>query len=86
MSKHKDSMSRQKIVEWSRGRVNPMFSVNAAIGIIDKPAQGVSSTSDRYRRVYRLLESMTREGLLMCHGTKNGGNVYMLRERDRNSG
>jgi hypothetical protein len=34
-----------------------------------------------YVKVYRLLERMTRDGVLLGISTKNGGNVYMLKER-----
>lgn len=71
----------EAIVEWARGLKNPMFSVNGALRLLDNSAYGISSNSRRYVRVYRLLEKMTEKGILMCHGTKNGGNIYLLKER-----
>jgi hypothetical protein len=71
----------ETIEEWARVRINPMFTVDNALYVLDNDAHMVYSKSKRYIRVYRLLERMVKNGKLMVHGTKNGGNIYLLRER-----
>lgn len=82
----KNGRNRQIIIEWARNKINPMFGVYAACKQVYANGYQLDSNDAAYRRTYRLLEKMVSEGILMEHGTVNGGNVYMLRERDCKNG
>lgn len=78
---NKSKEEEEIIIEWARKLTNPMFSTHGAVREIYPNAYGIDSTYSDYKRVYGILERMVKKGILMCHGTVNGGNIYLLRER-----
>jgi len=83
-----DEKQRQidMIKEWAHSKANPMFTIHPVCRMIWANGWQLDSNDLRYRQVYRLLEKMVSMDILISHGTKNGGNVYMLRNRDVKAG
>jgi hypothetical protein len=74
-----DELYKGRVREYLSSSTNPMRSTPEIV----RHVTGVwyNSTDREYVKFYLLLEEMCRENSIFCCGVKNGGNVYILRDR-----